>query len=207
MVVKLDFTEGLKDTPLFRKNLTRAENDIESFETIYKKINDNCQLFYNDGQRYLESFKRMIDSFEYLKLVLSDYEEQFSQNKVKNFCSLLKEARQSEEACLNDAHRTVSEKVSSFCESDLKRIKESRKQFERSSADLDSSYQKNSDASKLKPAHCEEAEKNLTVCKKTFEQDGIEYIQNVNQFYNLRTNSILGNVISIDINGYPTDSS
>ena len=193
MVVKLDSNEALKDTPLFRKGLTRAENDVESFETIYKKINENCQLFYSDGQRYLESFKRMIDSFEYLKLVLSDYEEQFSQNKVRNFCSLLKEARQSEEACLNDAHKTVTEKITSFCENDLKRIKETRKQFERSSADLDSSYQKNSDATKLKPLHCEEAEKNLTVCKKSFEKDGSEYIQNINGFYNLRANSILGN--------------
>ena len=38
MVIKLDFNECLKDSPLFRKNLAKAENDLESFETIYKKV-------------------------------------------------------------------------------------------------------------------------------------------------------------------------
>lgn len=38
MVIKLDFNECLKDSPLFRKNLAKAENDLELFESVYKKV-------------------------------------------------------------------------------------------------------------------------------------------------------------------------
>lgn len=41
MVVKLDFNECLRDSPLFRKNLTKAESDLESYETIFKKVCTN----------------------------------------------------------------------------------------------------------------------------------------------------------------------
>jgi hypothetical protein len=37
----MDFNECLKDSPLFRKNLGKVENELESFEYIYKKVNIN----------------------------------------------------------------------------------------------------------------------------------------------------------------------
>jgi hypothetical protein len=77
MQIKLDFNECLKDSPLFRKNIQSAQNDLESFENVHKKVNikyelwmvmiwlivfmiqkisDNCISFYNDGIKYLESY-------------------------------------------------------------------------------------------------------------------------------------------------------
>lgn len=191
MVVKLEAKELLRDTPLFRKHLTKAENDIEAFDTIYRKISDTCQVFYNDGQKYLDSFRLMIDSFEYLKLILSDRDEEFSQNKVRNFCSLLKEARQSEEACLNDAHKIITEKIRTFSEGEMKRLKDTRKLFEKATSDLDAMYQKNVDVSKSKQVQCDEIEKSLSTCRRVFEAEGSEYMQNVNQFYAMRNDSIL----------------
>ncbi len=195
MVVKLDASEFLRDTPLFRKQLSKAESDIETFDTIYRKINEKCHTFYTDGQKYLESFRHMLDTFEYLKLILSDRDEEFSASKVKNFCSLLKESRQSEEACLNDTHKIITERVNAFIDIDMKKLKETKKLFEKASNDLDSAYLKNSDVSKMRPQQCEEAEKSVALCRGQFDKDGCEYIQNVNQFYKIRTDSVLGNSI------------
>ncbi len=39
----------------------------------------------------------MIDSIEHLKLVMCEKEEDFAKKKIKNFCSLLREARLGEE--------------------------------------------------------------------------------------------------------------
>lgn len=192
MVVKLDLNECVRDTPLFRKKLCQVESDIESFDNIYKKINETCQVFHSDGKRYLDSFGNMIDTFETLKAVLNDRMDDFSQNKVKNLCSLLKEARQSEEACLKDTHKLITEKISQFYESDMKKIKEAKKQFERSTNELDTVYQKNAEISKLKQLQCEEFEKSVHHCKRAFEKDGTEYIQILNQFYIIRNSSILG---------------
>ncbi len=193
MVVILEKSEFLRDTPLFRKQLSKAESDIETFDTIYRKISEKCHTFYTDGQKYLESFKHMLDAFEYLKLILSDRNDEFSAIKVKNFCSLLKESRQSEEACLNDVHNTITEKVNAFIDCEMKKLKETKKAFEKASNELDSAYQKNSDLSKIRLQQCEEIEKIIAQSKQQFDKDGSEYIQNVNQFYKIRNESVLGN--------------
>ena len=134
----------------------------------------------------------MIDSFEYLKSILSDRDEEFTHKKVKNFCSLLKEARQSEEACLNDVHNLVSDKIRKFFENDMKKIKDMKKLFEKATNEFDTALQKNSDVSKIKPQQCEEMERNVFNCKKIFEKDSSEYIQCLNQFYTIKSTSILG---------------
>ena len=62
-----------------------------------EKINENCILFFQDGIKYLDSFRRLIDSIEHIRAVLNEKEEDFSQKKIKNFCNLLRETRLSEE--------------------------------------------------------------------------------------------------------------
>ena len=194
MVQKFELSEGTRDTPLFRRNLLKAESELETFEAILKKINDNCLVFYQDGAKYLDSFRRMIDSFECLKLVLCDREEAFAHNKVKNFCSLLKEARQSEEARLNDTHQSITDKLTKYLDNDLKQMKEARKQFERISCELESAYQRNADVSKTRPLQCDEAERHLANVKKMFDLNAIDYIQQLNRFYSSRGNSILDTI-------------
>lgn len=38
MVIKLDINECLKDSPQFRKKLNKVEGELDSFESIYKKV-------------------------------------------------------------------------------------------------------------------------------------------------------------------------
>ncbi|CAF0702791.1 unnamed protein product [Brachionus calyciflorus] len=191
MVVKLDFNECLKDSPNFRKNLSLAETDLENYENIYKKIHENSLAFYNDGIKYLDSYRRMIDFIQSLGSLLSEKEEGFTKRKIENFCSLLKDSRQCEENFLNESFKSVSEKINKFVENDLKQLKEQRKQFERISLELDNAYNKNSEALKNKPQICEEMEKNLCGIKKTYGHNGLEYICQINRFYLVRSHSIL----------------
>ena len=46
-MLKLDFNECLKDSPVFRKNLSKAENDLESFEVVYKRVIILKTIIYN----------------------------------------------------------------------------------------------------------------------------------------------------------------
>lgn len=57
MQPRLDSNECLKDSPLFRKKLSQAESEIDAFEAAYKRIAENCVAFYNDGMKYVESYK------------------------------------------------------------------------------------------------------------------------------------------------------
>jgi hypothetical protein len=38
MVIKLDFNDCLKDSPKFRRNLSKIEDDLDTFELVYKKV-------------------------------------------------------------------------------------------------------------------------------------------------------------------------
>ena len=73
----------------------------------------------------------------------------------------------------------------------MKSIKESRKQFERISVELDTAYLKNADASKAKQIVCDETERNLCGIKKSFGHAGLEYMCHLNKFYLKRGHSVL----------------
>jgi Arf-GAP/coiled-coil/ANK repeat/PH domain-containing protein len=75
--------------------------------------------------------------------------------------------------------------------SDLKQLKESRKQFERMSNELETALVKNVDASKQKPAVCEETEKSVLGMRKSFGHVSLDYISQINKFYCTRSFSIL----------------
>lgn len=38
MVIQLDFNECIKDSPTFRRNLCKIEEDLESFEVVFRKV-------------------------------------------------------------------------------------------------------------------------------------------------------------------------
>lgn len=194
MVIKLELADCLKDSPGFRKNLSKAETDLENFEGIYKKINESCSVFYQDGVRYLESFKRLIDAIGTLNAALSEKEDEFTKKKIATFCSLLRDSKQGEENFLNDSCKAINDRVARYLESDIKQIKEAKKQFEKISSDLDTAYQKNADAPKNKPTSCEEMERNLCGIKKSFGHSGLEYICHINRFYMTRCHSILNTI-------------
>ena len=85
MVVKLDFNECLRDSPFFRKNLTKAESDLESFETIYKKVifyltfvsfDKYCiKLYVNDLKDFFWPFKFL--SVFYQREIIDAYFSRF----------------------------------------------------------------------------------------------------------------------------------
>ena len=44
--IKLDFTECLKDSPNFRKNLSKIEDDLDTFEHVCKKVINKDIFFF-----------------------------------------------------------------------------------------------------------------------------------------------------------------
>jgi len=75
--------------------------------------------------------------------------------------------------------------------SDLKQLKEKRKQFDKVSAELESAFVRNSESPKAKPQQCEEAERNLGAIKKLYGQSALNYASHLNMFYLTRSHSVL----------------
>ena len=73
----------------------------------------------------------------------------------------------------------------------MRKIKDTRRHFDRISSDLDAAYQKNADAPKTKPQLCEEAERSLHGTTRSFGLAGLEYIRHLNRFYLVRSHSVL----------------
>ena len=73
----------------------------------------------------------------------------------------------------------------------MKTTKESRKNFERISSELDTAYIKNADASKQKPTACEETDRNLCGVKRSYGHASLEYTCHLNRFYLKRGHSVL----------------
>ena len=85
----------------------------------------------------------------------------------------------------------VSAKFAKFMDTDLRKIKDARKQFERLTNELDTAYAKNADASKHKQALCDDMERQISGIKKSFNHSTLEYICHLKSFYTVRTRAVL----------------
>lgn len=123
-----------------------------------------------------------------------------------NLCFLFK-------SFLNDSFKHISERVNKFIDkyyffniihvfifdfykyfessSDLKQLKEQRKQFDKISVELENALVKHSDSPKTKPLQCEEAERSLCGIRKSYGHCSLNYVTHLNKFYLTRSHSVL----------------
>ena len=193
MVIKLVYTQELESSPVLKKQLLKADEDLESFEIAYRRIDDDCKKFYEDGKRYFDSFDKLIGSMEYLQFEFDENCECYTKQTLKELSSLLCKQKQEKEEILNKVHKEISVKVSGFLDEDLRHVKEARKKFKHTSDELDVALHRNADISKRKPQQCQESALSVASLRSAFSANGVDYIDKINRFY------LLKNSVTLDI--------
>uniref|UniRef100_A0A3Q4G588 Arf-GAP with coiled-coil, ANK repeat and PH domain-containing protein n=1 Tax=Neolamprologus brichardi TaxID=32507 RepID=A0A3Q4G588_NEOBR len=66
MTVKLDFEEGLKDSPRFRAEIEDVQNDVSELETRLEKLVKQCQAMLEAGKAYCQTSKSFVNGLREL---------------------------------------------------------------------------------------------------------------------------------------------
>lgn len=196
----IDFRECLKDSPKFRASLEGSENDLEILEARLERMVKLCTLMIETGK----SFKRASSDFVIGVRDLASYfkEDDLIMDDTKVCNCLNKFAHEMSEMLkyftilLDQANRSVCKNLANFIKNDIKKVKDSKKDFEKISDELDSALVRNAGVQRSKPLECEEAANQLKAKRSGFSLASLDYVYQINILHSNKRFDILETMLS-----------
>ncbi|XP_060776328.1 arf-GAP with coiled-coil, ANK repeat and PH domain-containing protein 1 [Neoarius graeffei] len=195
MTVKMDFEECLKDSPKFRADIEAVEGDVNELETRLEKLVKQCNAMLEAGRTYCQSSKSFVNGLRELGSYLS--EDTTMGNCLEKFSKKLSIILMAQEELIENTQKSVKLKLQSFVKEDVKRFKDARKEFERSSETLEAALGRNAQAPKGKPHEVEEASQALIHARKAFRSGTLDYVLQIKVIESKKKTDLLMAMLSL----------
>ncbi|XP_074653859.1 arf-GAP with coiled-coil, ANK repeat and PH domain-containing protein 2-like isoform X2 [Tubulanus polymorphus] len=194
MYPNIDFNECLKDSPKFRSSLEESEESVDKLELKLDKLVKLCNVMVDTGRAYNTAngnfVKGVKEVSEYFK------GDGFVTDALKRFTHDLSEIQKYNNILLDQAQRSVSRNINDFVKVEIKKVKETRKHFEKISDDMDQALIKHSQAPKSKTQECEETNNILTAMRSCFWHTSLDYVFQLNVLHSKKRFDILSTMLS-----------
>ncbi|MCI4377297.1 hypothetical protein PGIGA_G00201840 [Pangasianodon gigas] len=195
MTVKMDFEECLKDSPRFRAAIEAVEGDVNELETRLEKLVKQCNAMLEAGRTYCQSSKSFVNGLRELGCHLS--EDTTVGNCLEKFSKKLSIILMDQEELIENTQKSVKLKLQSFVKEDVKRFKDARKEFERSSETLETALGRNAQAPRGKQHEVEDATQALIHARKAFRAGTLDYVLQINVIESKKKTDILMAMLSL----------
>uniref|UniRef100_A0A3Q1JFD2 Arf-GAP with coiled-coil, ANK repeat and PH domain-containing protein n=1 Tax=Anabas testudineus TaxID=64144 RepID=A0A3Q1JFD2_ANATE len=166
MTVKLDFEECLKDSPRFRADIEVVQNEVSELETRLDKLVKQCQAMLDAGRAYCQTSKSFVNG-------LRELGHQCSGDKMMEEC--LDKFSKKLSIILDAQEVSLSGLFIHY----VRRFKDVRKEFERSSEALEGALVRNAQAPRGKQHEVDEATNALVNARKAFRSGALDYVLEV----------------------------
>ncbi|XP_029436602.1 arf-GAP with coiled-coil, ANK repeat and PH domain-containing protein 1 [Rhinatrema bivittatum] len=174
----VDFEECLKDSPRFRSVIDDVECDVSELESRLEKLVKLCTGMLETGRQYCSHSKSFISGIRDLSQhskgdsMMSDCLLRFSETLNKMIDSHLD--------LLETTQLAFKQQLQTFVKEDIKKFKETKKEFDRCSESLDSALHHNAEVPRKKQHEAEEASNALTTARKAFCDKALDYVLQIN---------------------------
>ncbi|XP_072012119.1 arf-GAP with coiled-coil, ANK repeat and PH domain-containing protein 3 isoform X5 [Engystomops pustulosus] len=174
----VDFEECIKDSPRFRAAIDEVETDVVEIEAKLDKLVKLCSGMLEAGKVYLTTNKHFVSG-------IRDLSQQCKKDEMISECldkfgDSLQEMVNYHMILFDQAQRSVRQQLHTFVKEDVRKFKESKKQFDKVREDLDIALVKNAQAPRHKPHEVEEATGTLTITRKCFRHLALDYVLQIN---------------------------
>ncbi|XP_075045839.1 arf-GAP with coiled-coil, ANK repeat and PH domain-containing protein 3 isoform X2 [Mixophyes fleayi] len=174
----VDFEECIKDSPRFRAAIDEVETDVVEIEAKLDKLVKLCSGMLEAGKTYLTTNKHFVSG-------IRDLSQQCKKDEMISECldkfgDSLQEMVNYHMILFDQAQRSVRQQLHIFVKEDVRKFKESKKQFDKVREDLDIALVKNAQAPRHKPHEVEEATGTLTITRKCFRHLALDYVLQIN---------------------------
>ncbi|XP_066546763.1 arf-GAP with coiled-coil, ANK repeat and PH domain-containing protein 2 [Amia ocellicauda] len=174
----VDFEECIKDSPRFRATIDEVETDVVEIEAKLDKLVKLCSGMIEAGKAYVNANKLFVNG-------VRDLSQQCKKDEMISEC--LEKCGESLQEMINyhmilfdQAQRSVKQQLHNFVKEDVRRFKETKKQFDRVREDMEIAQVKNAQAPRNKPHEVEEATSSLTITRKCFRHLALDYVLQIN---------------------------
>ncbi|XP_017281744.1 arf-GAP with coiled-coil, ANK repeat and PH domain-containing protein 1 [Kryptolebias marmoratus] len=195
MTVKLDFEECLKDSPRFRADIEVVQSDVIELETRLDKLVKQCQAMLDAGRAYCQTSKNFVNSVRELGHQSSG--DVMVEECLDKFSKKLSVILDAHGEVIETTQKAVKLKLQTFVKEDVRRFKDVRKEFERSSESLETALSRNAQAPRGKLHEVEEATNALLNARKAFRSGALDYVLEINVIEAKKKTDILKAMLSL----------
>uniref|UniRef100_A0A3P8YHY5 Arf-GAP with coiled-coil, ANK repeat and PH domain-containing protein n=1 Tax=Esox lucius TaxID=8010 RepID=A0A3P8YHY5_ESOLU len=174
----VDFEECIKDSPRFRAGIDEVETDVVEIEAKLDKLVKLCSGMIEAGRAYVSANKLFVNG-------IKDLSQQCKKEEMISEClekcgDRLQEIVNYHMILFDQAQRSIKQQLHTFIKEDVRKFKETKKQFDRVREDMEIAQVKNAQAPRNKPHEVEEATSSLTLTRKCFRHLALDYVLQIN---------------------------
>ncbi|XP_036960634.1 arf-GAP with coiled-coil, ANK repeat and PH domain-containing protein 3 isoform X2 [Acanthopagrus latus] len=174
----VDFEECIKDSPRFRANIDEVETEVVEIEAKLDKLVKLCSGMIEAGKAYVSANKLFVNG-------IRDLSQQCKKDEMISEC--LEKCSESLQEIINyhmilfdQAQRSVKQQLHNFVKEDVRKFKDTKKNFDRVREDMEIAQVKNAQAPRNKPHEVEEAAGTLSITRKCFRHLALDYVLQIN---------------------------
>ncbi|XP_036372145.1 arf-GAP with coiled-coil, ANK repeat and PH domain-containing protein 2-like isoform X5 [Megalops cyprinoides] len=194
MKVTVDFEECLKDSPRFRATIEEVEGDVCELESKLDKLVKLCIGMIDAGKAYNAANKQFVNGIR--ELAQQSPKDEVIESSLTKFAESLQEMINYHSILFDQAQRSIKSQLQTFMKEDLRKFKESKKQFDKVSEEKEAALAKNAQAPRNKQHEVEEATNILTATRKCFRHIVLDYVLQINVLQSKRRSEILKSMLS-----------
>uniref|UniRef100_A0A8C0PXQ0 Arf-GAP with coiled-coil, ANK repeat and PH domain-containing protein n=1 Tax=Canis lupus familiaris TaxID=9615 RepID=A0A8C0PXQ0_CANLF len=190
----VEFEECIKDSPRFRATIDEVETDVVEIEAKLDKLVKLCSSMIEAGKAYVTTNRLFVSGVRDLSQqcqgdsVISECLQRFgdSLQEMVNYHMIL----------FDQAQRSVRQQLHNFVKEDVRKFKETKKQFDKVREDMELSLVRNAQAPRHRPHEVEEATGALTLTRKCFRHLALDYVLQINVLQAKKKFEILDSMLS-----------
>ncbi|RVE72577.1 hypothetical protein OJAV_G00040470 [Oryzias javanicus] len=174
----VDFEECIKDSPRFRAGIDDVETDVVEIEAKLDKLVKLCSGMIEAGRAYVSANKLFVNG-------VKDLSQQCKKEEMISEClekcgERLQEIVNYHMILFDQAQRSIKQQLHTFIKEDIRKFKDTKKQFDRVREDMELAQVKNAQAPRNKVHEAEEATQALILSRKAFRHLALDYVLQIN---------------------------
>ncbi|XP_045853485.1 arf-GAP with coiled-coil, ANK repeat and PH domain-containing protein 3 isoform X2 [Meles meles] len=186
----VEFEECIKDSPRFRATVDEVETDVAEMEGKLDKLVKLCSGMIEAGKAYVTTNRLFLSG-------VRDLSQQCQGDAViSRFGDSLQEMVNYHMILFDQAQRSVRQQLHNFVKEDVRKFKETKKQFDKVREDMELSLVRNAQAPRHRPHEVEEATGALTLTRKCFRHLALDYVLQINVLQAKKKFEILDSMLS-----------
>uniref|UniRef100_A0A452H8N7 Arf-GAP with coiled-coil, ANK repeat and PH domain-containing protein n=2 Tax=Gopherus agassizii TaxID=38772 RepID=A0A452H8N7_9SAUR len=162
----------------YRATIDEVETDVVEIEAKLDKLVKLCSGMIEAGKAYITTNKHFVSGVRDLSQQCK--KDEMISECLEKFGDSLQEMINYHMILFDQAQRSVRQQLHNFVKDDVRKFKETKKQFDKVREDMEISLVKNAQAPRHKPHEVEEATGTLTITRKCFRHLALDYVLQIN---------------------------
>ncbi|XP_041034998.1 arf-GAP with coiled-coil, ANK repeat and PH domain-containing protein 1 [Carcharodon carcharias] len=194
MTIAVDFEECLKDSLKFRASIEGVETEVTELEVKLEKLVKLCNAMLEAGRTYSTSARQFVNGIRELSVNCKG--DEMISGCLEKFSHSLNHMIDHHTTFIEVTQKSVKQHLSNFIKEDVRRFKETKKHFDKSSEDLDNAQNRNAQAPPKKQHEVDEATSGLQLARRSFRHVSLDYVLQINVIQAKKKNEMLQFMVS-----------